>query len=487
MVLSSAIASDSLTAQDLTASQGTASVAEILKFAAILVIDDEVGMRSFLQRFLEKECALLEIADSIETAEALRKRCHFDLLIVDIRLPGSSGIDWLRELRTQGINTDVIVMTAYADMDVAIAALRAGAADFILKPFRMEQMMTAVRRCLERRRMLRENILLKRQVKQIHGMDGIVGESQPIKETYQMIERVATAVSTVLIEGETGTGKELVAQAIHKLSNRRGAFVPLNCGSISPELLESELFGHIKGAFTGAQSSRDGLFLYAHEGTLFLDEIGELPMSMQAKLLRVLEERAIRPVGSDSEVRVDTRVIAATNSSLQEQVNAGRFREDLYYRLDVLTIKVPALRDRAEDIPMLAEHFAKTIAADLGVSPIPYTHQDMMQLQSYGWPGNVRELKNVIERSLLLGKLPNDCFRSQTHGEWSQSTMDISSTGLPLNWTLAEVEKHHSLQVLNSVEGNKSEAARRLKISRKTLERKLNTWNAMVGNKTAEV
>ena len=443
---------------------------------AILVVDDEPGMRNFLQRSLTSECALLEVAENVEIAEALRQRCHFDLLIVDIRLPGLSGIEWLRQLRDIGMGTDVIFMTAYADLDTAIAALRAGASDFILKPFRIEQMKAAIERCLEERRIQRDNFLLRRQVSSQSPLDGMIGHSGPMREIYEVIQRVAPASTTVLIEGETGCGKELVARAIHKMSKRSGAFVPVNCGSISPELLESELFGHVKGAYTGAHSSREGLFSYAQDGTLFLDEISEMPLAMQAKLLRVLEHNVVRPVGSDREHPVNTRVIAATNRQLLQQVETGRFRRDLFYRLNVLRISVPPLRDRREDIAELAEYFSRDLAATMSVPAVPFNHAEITRLQSYPWPGNVRELRNVIERSLLLGKLPSECCNEADVSQHANESPDSKGHGYPLDWSLENVEKQHILQVLDSTQGNKSEAARRLGVSRKTLERKLTQW-----------
>jgi two-component system NtrC family response regulator len=288
-----------------------------------------------------------------------------------------------------------------------------------------------------------------------------------------VVQRVAPTASTVLIEGETGTGKELVARAIHALSGRDGPFVPVNCGSISPELLESELFGHTKGAFTSAHSSREGLFSYAQDGTLFLDEISEMSLAMQAKLLRALEEKRVRPVGADREVPVNARVIAATNRQLASEMNEGNFREDLFFRLNVLAIMVPPLREHPDDIPALAEYFSVLLSGELGVAPVPFAHEDIVQMQAYGWPGNVRELKNVIERSLLLGKLPGDVFAGATAGAAGEE----EGVGLPLTWSVDQVEKHHILRVLESSGGNKSKAARSLGVSRKTLERKLKSWS----------
>ncbi|MGI9302346.1 MAG: sigma-54 interaction domain-containing protein, partial [Gammaproteobacteria bacterium] len=336
--------------------------------------------------------------------------------------------------------------------------------------------MTAVERCLEHRRMARENFLLRRQVSVYAPLDGMVGRSEAMNEVYDMITRVAPTSSIVLIEGETGSGKELVARAVHKHSARSGAFVPLNCGSVSPDLLESELFGHVKGAFTGAQSSRDGLFTYAHDGTLFLDEISEMQLPLQAKLLRVLDQHTVRPVGSDQEMPVNARVLAATNRCLEDEVGAANFREDLYDRLNVLRIVVPPLRERRDDIPELAHYFSNALAATMGIEPIPFEHADLVRMQQYRWPGNVRELRNVIERWLLLGKLPNDCCVESQEPDSPAASAAYARDEPPANWTLADVEKHHILRVLEAAGGNKSEAARRLGVSRKTLERKLALW-----------
>ena len=469
--------SSTTTSQHLssTADQTDVILGEPAPQAAVLIVDDEQGVRNFLKKSLDKHCGLVEVAESAETAEALHQRYMFDLLIVDIRLPGQSGIEWVRRLRERDFRAEVIVMTAFADLAAAIEALRAGAADFILKPFRLEEMLSAVRRCMERRKMSRENFLLRRELSSV-GLKGIVGSSPQVKEMCRVVKRIAPTATTVLIEGETGTGKELVARAIHGLSGRQGPFVPLNCGSISPELLESELFGHTRGAFTSAHSSREGLFSYAHRGTLFLDEIGEMPRPMQSKLLRVLEEKVIRPVGADRATPVDARVITATNRRLADEVRIGNFREDLFFRLNVLTIRVPSLRERLEDIPALVDHWSGALARELGVGPLPFTYEDLVRLQSYDWPGNVRELKNVIERSLLLGQLPYDCIQQQDTGDAGDDTR-ISPVDYPLDWTLAEVEKQHMLRTLQFAAGNKSEAARRLGISRKTMERKLKAWN----------
>ena len=341
----------------------------------------------------------------------------------------------------------------------------------MLKPFRLEQILAAIQRCLERRVAQRENAMLKRQVGDQQAVSRIVGESPGMRELYQVVSRVAPTSATILIEGETGTGKELIARAIHEQSGRSGAFVPVNCGSIAPDLLESELFGHTRGAFTGAHNAREGLFAYAHQGTLFLDEIAELPLALQSKLLRTLEEQSVRPVGSDREVPVDARVIAATNKHLQDVMVEGGFREDLFYRLNVVTVRVPALREHRDDIELLANHFNTVLASELGVRPLVMQHSDKAKLRDYAWPGNVRELRNVMERSLLLGELPSDyCPPEPAPG------ITPGPAGYPATWTLAQVEKQHLLTVLEQLQGNKSATARHLGISRKTMERKLQRW-----------
>ena len=442
------------------------------RMTSVLIVDDEPGILSFLQKGLRRHFGLVETAKDVVTAEELRKHCHFDLIITDIRLPGHrGGVEWVRELREQGGNTGVIFMTAHADLETAISALRAGAEDFIMKPFRMEQMIASVERYLDRQKMQRENFVLRRQVDQIYDSSGIVGECQQMHALCEVVKRVAPMPSTVLIEGESGTGKELAARAIHDLSNRSGSFVPVNCGAMSAELLESELFGHVKGAFTGAHLSRDGLFTYANGGTLFLDEIGEMPLSMQAHLLRSLEERTIRPVGSNREVPVDVRIIAATNRDLGNEVQQGEFREDLYYRLNVLTLRIPALRERREDIPLLANHFMNTLASDLGIEVPVLGENEIELLMHYDWPGNVRELKNVIERCLLLNRSPSLCITG-TEQQNGESAPPQSEASLQLE----AVEKRHILKVLELHGGNKSAAARVLGISRKTLERKAQAW-----------
>jgi DNA-binding NtrC family response regulator len=430
-------------------------------------VDDEEGMRSFLHKMLAGRCGLVETADSAEAGRTLSNRIHFDLIILDISLPGKSGVEWLDELRDGGFQGDVILITAFADIDTAIHALRAGAADFILKPFRVDQILNAIRKCFDRARLLRENFVLRREVAELAGgIEGFVGCSDAMNRLCQMIKRVAAMPSTVLLQGESGVGKEVAARALHSMSPRaQRPFVPVNCGAISPELIESELFGHVKGAFTGASDAHHGLFYYARGGTLFLDEIAELPLPMQAKLLRVLEDRMIRPVGSTREIPVDIRIVAATNRNLADEVRHGRFRQDLFYRLDVVNIVIPPLRQRREDIVPLASHFAAQLASHLGLPVVPLDADIIARLQSYGWPGNVRELRNLVERSLILGYFPLDALPEEGVSESAASAAALDA-----------VAKSHILEVLAACGGNKSEAARRLGVSRKTVERKLAQW-----------
>ena len=438
---------------------------------SILVVDDEAGMRSFLERALRHRCGSVETAENVEHATELMARRHFDLIVLDIALPGKSGIDWLMELRQAGFPGDVVLVTAFADMETAINALRGGASDFILKPFRVDQILNSIKRCFERARLARENFVLRRELAELGAeVDGLVGRSVAIRQLRSLIKRIAPMPSTVLLLGESGTGKEVTARALHQMSPRAARpFVPVNCAAISPELMESELFGHEKGAFTGANEARNGLFFYAHGGTLFLDEIGELPLAMQTKLLRAIEERRIRPVGSEREVPVDVRIVAATNRDLAAEVAAGRFRQDLFFRIAVVDVTIPALRARTEDIPELVEHFMALLAPPLGVEPLLLPSSVTRKLAAYAWPGNVRELRNLVERSLILGAFQVEGLVPVPDGATNEAATATSER-------LEDIEKQHILRILAAVGGNKSEAARRLGVSRKTLERKCAEW-----------
>ncbi len=440
--------------------------------AAVLVVDDEPGMCHFLAETLSRRVGRVHTAGSAEAGEQLLQRHRFDLVILDISLPGRSGIDLLRQMRQQGNRCEVILITAFADLDTAIEALRAGASDFLLKPFRVTQVLNAVQLGLERSRLRRENWVLKRRLSQREPAgEGLVGRSIVVKGLRAALERVAGVNSTVLLTGESGTGKELAALALHRLGSHSGApFVPVNCATMSPALIEGELFGQ-----GGARRQHDGLFVYAQGGTLFLDEIAELPLALQATVLRVLEDRHIRPVGSEHEVPVDVRIVAATNRPLLDEVEAGRFRKDLYYRLQVVEIELPPLRAHKEDIPDLVEHFIATLAPQLGVAPIEITPDEYRYLAEYDWPGNVRELRNLIERSLIVGAL-NVSALYQSLSRTQRHTRRAAPLDQPTD--LQTLEKQHILAVLASVEGDKSQAAALLGISRRTLERRCAEWAA---------
>ncbi len=435
--------------------------------AAVLVVDDEPGMRNFLQKTLAPRTGLVMTAASAEEAELLLARHRFDLVILDITMPGKSGITLLQEMRQRGDASEVVLITAFADLDTAIEALRAGAGDFLLKPFRVAQVLGACKQVLERARLKRENWVLKRALHQrTQAADGLVGRSIVIKGLQAALHRVAAVDSTVLLTGESGTGKELAALALHRLSPRAQApFVPVNCATVSPALIEAELFG---------QAGHDGLFVYAQGGTLFLDEVAELPLPLQATLLRVLEHRRMRPVGSEQEIPVDVRIVAASNRPLRDEVDAGRFRADLYYRLQVVEINLPPLAAHKEDIPDLVAHFNATLAPQLGVPPIAVSDDEMHYLQQYGWPGNVRELRNLVERSLIVGALNVSALYQSL--QRSPRPRVPAAPALDGTTDLHTLEKRHILAVLESVDGDKTRAAQLLGISRRTLERRCAEW-----------
>lgn len=436
--------------------------------AAVLVVDDEPGMRHFLEKTLAPRVGQVLGAESAEAAEELLRRHRFDLVILDISLPGKSGIALLKDLRAQGNLCEVVLITAFADLDTAIEALRAGAGDFLLKPFRVTQVLGAVRQGLERARLKRENWVLRRTLSQrTPAADGLVGRSIVVKGLQAALQRVAAVDSTVLLTGESGTGKELAALELHRLSaHADGPFVPVHCATVSPGLLEIELFG------TGDR--RDGLFVYAQGGTLFLDEVGELPLPLQATLLRALETRRVRPVGTEREVPVDVRIVAASNRPLRDEVDAGRFRKDLYYRLQVVEITLPPLRAHKEDIPDLVAHFLATLAPSMGVEPFQVSADEMRYLQEYDWPGNVRELRNLLERSLILGALNVSALYQGLAR--TQPAPRPSAPVLEGPVDLQTLEKRHILAVLESVSGDKTRAAQLLGVSRRTLERRVAEW-----------
>ena len=438
--------------------------------ASILVVDDEPGMRNFLMRTLGSRCKRFEEAADVEEASRKLDQHHFDVVILDNIMPGKNGVDWLAEQRAIGFFAAAILMTAYADLETAIRALRAGAVDFVLKPFRSNQLLNAVARCLDRVRLQRENFVLRYELRSTSDhillRDKLIGESAAIREVRDAIARVAPLPTSVLLTGQSGTGKEVAARSLHSLSDRADKpFVPVNCSAIPADMIESELFGHLKGAFTGAESGREGLFMHAQGGTLFLDEIGELPLPVQSKLLRAIEDRRVRPVGSEREIPVDLRFVFATNADLEKEVERGRFRADLYFRINVMQIDLPPLKDRGGDAEELAALFMRKLSQQLGMPPVPIDDTVRAALARYDWPGNVRELRNLVERTLILGRFPDGFGGPSEAQRWE-------ATG-----SLADMERRHILSVLAQTGGDREEAARRLGISRRTIDRKCTTWN----------
>lgn len=437
---------------------------------SILIVDDEQGMRNFLVKTLAPRCPFVMSAGSAEEGAEWLASHHVDLIILDISLPGKTGVAWLKELRAQGFLGEVILITAFADLDTAIEALRAGASDFMLKPFRVPQILNSVKQCVERARLQRENFVLRRGLaQQQRGAYALVGQSRAMTELRTAVLRAADAPSTVLLQGESGTGKELVARELHAASPRAaGPFVPVKCSSLSPELMEMELFGQAHGAQPGGGAARDGLFYYAQGGTLFLDGVCELPLAVQATLVRALEDVAVRPVGSAQRLHLNVRVIASTPRRLDEAVAQGRFRADLYYRLKVVDLTLPPLRDHKEDLAALVTHFLSDLAPKLGVPPIAVSDDEMAYLSQYDWPGNCRELRNFVERSLILGGVNvSALYPAPPKGVTARSTTT----------DLATLEKRHILSVLDAVAGDKTQAAQLLGVSRRTLERRVSEWS----------
>ncbi len=435
--------------------------------ASMLVLGATLAQRRRLVAPLSRRLGLVECADDAESARPLMSRCRFDFLLVFDNGQSCDWMAWIESLRRQGDFRPAILCSDKLDRHAAAAAIRVGIGDLLSSDCADSDVVAAIARMRERQDGGATAVSAQRIVSSDPRPDSLIGESVGMREVKRLVGRIAPLPATVLIEGETGTGKELAARMLHSMSERKGAFVPVNCGAISPELLESELFGHKKGAFTNAHQVREGLFLAARQGTLFLDEVSEMPVALEVKLLRVLEEGAIRPVGADAETAVDVRIIASTQHDLPERVRQGRFREDLFYRLNVVNVKLPPLRARKGDVALLAEFFMRSLAVELGLPAVDLDRAAFAALESHDWPGNVRELKNVIERTLMLGEFPRGALGSSRPAE------RLAVPEYPIDWTLEQVKCHHMRRVLEAAGGNKSAAARRLGISRKTLERKL--------------
>ena len=438
----------------------------------ILIVDDEASMRKMLDILLTQEGYEVQTAPNAEAAMDALNLHPFDLVLSDIRMPGLSGIDLLRRLKAEDSQTEVVLMTAYASTESAIEAIKLGAFDYVTKPFQVDELVNIVRHALEKKALKEENVLLRVELSQQERFGEIVGGNPKMRQVYALIERIAPATSSVLIQGESGTGKELVAKAIHQRSLRnRHPFVAINCGGLPETLLESELFGHAKGAFTGAIATKKGLFDTASGGTLFLDEIGETSPAMQVKLLRALQEKRIRPVGGNEEHPVDARVLAATNQDLQRMVQEKRFREDLYYRVNGISIVMPPLRQRREDIPLLVRFFTEKYARLWSKEVPALTQEAMRALEKYAWPGNVRELENVIERAMALAQGPRIERRDlpdEVRGFQSPSDtggIDIPESGFLLDDVVERIRAGYVQKALELEGGVMVKAARRLGIT----------------------
>ena len=450
--------------------------------AKLLIVDDEAGLRQLLAIVFEREGHQVIVAENGARALAALKANPVDLMLSDVRMPDVTGIELLREARQFLPHLAVVMMTAYATVEDAREAFKLGADDFITKPFDIEELKLIIERTLQKLQLVKENESLKSEVQALiknqrerGSLGNIIGRSPNMQAVYQMIETVAEVPSTVLITGESGTGKELVARAIHNQSPRADKpFISVNCGAFTESLLESELFGYVKGSFTGATADRKGLFAAAHKGTIFLDEVGEMPLSMQVKLLRVLQERKVRPVGAHEEIAIDTRVIAATNRDLAAMSGDNTFREDLYYRISVIPIELPPLRERRDDIAVLATHFVNKFCQQTGRN-LALTGEALRLLEGYDWPGNVRELENTVERAVALERteaiqperLPEKILRDNPLQ--TAALLNLPENGINLTAHLDHLEKTYLLEALNRTGGQQTRAADLLQLSVRSL------------------
>ena len=436
----------------------------------ILVVDDETAMRECLRDWLLEDDYEVGLAASGPEAIAMARDYPWHVVLLDLKMPGMDGLQALAELRQVAPNAEVVMMTAYATVDTAVQAMKSGAFDYLVKPFDPEEVELLIKKVVSHQELVLENILLRRRLEEREEFDEIIGQSQPMLDLFETLSRVAPADSTVLITGESGTGKELVARAIHGNSPRcYHPFITVSCGALPDSLLESELFGHEKGAFTGADQIRKGRIEMANGGTLFLDEIGEISAKTQVDLLRVLQEKKIQRLGSEEEIPVEVRILAATNRDLLTAIKENRFREDLYYRLNVISIDLPPLRQRKEDIPILAESFIRKFCLEMNKDLVTIGPEAMRLLTSYHWPGNVRELENIIERALVIGT-----GKAIVPGDLPFGQGQIQEAELPES--IQEMERLHIKRILNNTAWNISQSARRLGIDRQTLYNKMQKY-----------
>ncbi|MDP3015909.1 MAG: sigma-54 dependent transcriptional regulator [Deltaproteobacteria bacterium] len=450
----------------------------------ILVADDEKSMREFLDIMLKKEGYKVTLASNGEEVMKLIEKDIFDLALVDIRMPRQDGISALKRIKTVSPETIVVMMTAYASADTAIKAMKEGAYDYITKPFKIDEIKLIIQNALEKKHLQKENLLLKQVVRDRYHFGNIIGQSPKMLELYDLLEKVAPTKTNILIAGESGTGKELVAKAIHYNSPRKDKpFVTLNCGAIPESLIESELFGHMRGAFTDAITTKKGLFEVADEGTIFLDEISEIPLMMQVKLLRVLQDREFKRVGGTEDIQVDVRIISATNKDLEEAVREKQFREDLFYRLNVIQIRIPSLRERKEDIPLLTSHFLKRYSEELGKQISQISPEALRVLVQYDYPGNVRELQNIIERAMALetsqeltAQNLSSYIEEQLPSKKRPLDLEIPSEGVDLEKIVEDVERTLLLKALDRTKGIKKKAAELLHINFRSMRYRLEKY-----------
>lgn len=436
----------------------------------ILVVDDEMAMREALRDWLMEDGYEVGLAGSGEEAITLASEETWDIMLLDLKMPGLDGIETLKKVKEINPEIEIIMMTAYATIDTAVKAMKEGAFDYLVKPFDPDEIQIQINKILERKELKIENLILRQRLEEKYEYDEIIGISQPMKEIFELISKVSKSDSNILITGESGTGKELIARAIHANSERCFMpFIVINCGALPDSLLESELFGYEKGAFTGAEHAKKGRIEMADKGTLFLDEIGDISPKTQLGLLRVIQQKEITKLGSEKIINVDVRIISATNRDLKEAVKEGRFREDLYWRLNVINIHVPPLRERKEDIPLLADFFIKRFAVDMKKEPKRLSQEAIKLLMDYDWPGNVRELENVIERAMVIGK--GDVIRPE---DLPFKSKELNRDNAPKS--LKMVERLHIERILKETNWNITKASRILEIDRQTLYNKIKKY-----------
>ncbi len=448
----------------------------------ILVVDDKKGSREALQKMIAKEGYRVSLAHDGETGLELFRQDPASLVITDLRMPGMDGISLLKEVKRMSDGIEVILISGYGTVESAVEAMREGACDFITKPLERALVLKAITKALEKQELQRENADLRAKLRNLRDPSGLIGNSPSVAEVKELIRQVAPTSANVLILGESGTGKELVANAIHNLSDREGKpFIKVNCAALPETLLESELFGYERGAFTGAVTRKEGRFYLADQGMLFLDEVGDMPMSLQAKILRVLQEGEFERLGGNETIKVDVRIIAATNQDLQDAIADRRFREDLYYRLNVINIQLPPLRERRGDIPILVEHFIARFSEKNKQRAYAFSREAVELMSNYDWPGNIRELENTVERAIVLGRdelltmddLPPNIVRGAESLDESPVEAGAPVISIPVGTPLSEIEHRVILETLRRTGGDKSAAARQLGIATRTIYRKL--------------